>query len=156
MQLHGAVGRAMNPIPEPFPCVPWGLQSAHTRAAGISRSRRDAACVTPLCGVAAGPAAGGSCSAAPHFGAGEHGRSSIGTAWGQFSRRELTSFPQSCGHVRGMGTDDVCHHVPLPGLRHLGQSMKAQMPAASSPCPLAVLGYPSETLPSSYHQWGLV
>lgn len=57
----------MNPIPQRFPCVPWGLQSARAGAAGISRFGRDAERVTPLYGLAAGPAAGGRLASCPPF-----------------------------------------------------------------------------------------
>lgn len=52
----------MNPIPEPFPCV-----SPCARAARISRPRCDTEHVTPLCGVAAGPAAGSRLPSCPAF-----------------------------------------------------------------------------------------
>lgn len=66
VQLHSAAGKAMNPVPQPF-LIPRGLQSTRAGAVEISKSRRDAQSVTRLCGLAAGPAAGGRLASFPPF-----------------------------------------------------------------------------------------
>lgn len=123
----------MNPIQSLFLVSPL---LACARAAGVSRPRCDTEHITPLCGVAAGSAAGGRLPSCPPL--------QSRTVREEAKPFTVTSspgpFPQSREHMFehmslfwGTGTDDVYQDVPPLGPRDLGSSMKAEMPAASRP-----------------------